>query len=150
MNRIPLAALTVGAVAVAAATAACGDYSDSDTSASAVISGISILDAAGFHAIDESINDDGEVPADAATVARKAQTIVNLTDWPDDLDGDADSLEGIFASLATELEKDEPDMTAAGELATQAHDGLHDFSHEVWAHLEQEAGIEAHDEEGHE
>ena len=83
MHRKYLPAAVALAVAAGLFAAACSDDSESDSSA--MISGISILDAAGFHGIDETINDDRDIPADAATVARKAQTIVNLTEWPEDL-----------------------------------------------------------------
>jgi hypothetical protein len=146
MHRVFIVSLGATlAIGGAALFASCTDDSNEDGT-SAVISGISFLDGAGFHDIDESINDSGDIPAAAATTARHAQAVTNLTDWPDEFDDDAEALETVFANLATELEKEEPDIEAAGELAAQAHDGLHDFSHSIWNHLQSEAGIQVPEE----
>jgi hypothetical protein len=147
-QTMPRALIFLALAALAAfAFAACSDDAG-ESGEGDLIAAITFLDGAGFHGIDESINEEGEVPGDAASVARKAETVVHLTAWPDDLAEDAETLEGIFAALAESLEAESPDLEAAGQNAASAHDGLHDFSGRVWAHLHGEAGVELADD-GH-
>lgn len=127
---------------------ACGDDDDDvdgddhDGDHAEVIAAINFLSNAGLHDIDESINDDGEIPANARTVAQRAEAVTRLTDWPDDLQASADALAQVFADMAVALDGEAPDMAAAGDAAANAHDAEHDFSADVWAHLYAEAGIE--------
>ena len=143
---IPLFALL--AVAGAFLLASCGDDDDDDGatgghgSTDSVLNAILFLDSAGLHDIDDSINDDGEIPADARTIARKAETVTRLTAWPEELQASADTLAGVFADMVAALGGDEPDLTAAGEAAKSAHDVEHDFSGQVWEYLYSEAGVD--------
>lgn len=149
--RRGLLALLFAVLAVVGAVllASCSGDDDDDqgnggTSATqGVLQAILFLDGAGLHGIDDAINEDGEIPADAVTVARKAEAVTRLTDWPSDLERSADALARIFADMAATLDSETPDMDAAGQVATQAHDAQHDFSHDVWQHLYAEAGVEA-------
>ena len=136
-------------VVVAAMLAACGGGSSS--SDSDVASAIDFLDKAGLHGIDESINTDRQVPANAETVFLHAQTVTLLTDWPSEFEDEANALAQTFADAAAAVATDNPDMAKAGEAATKAHDAEHEFSHNIWAHLQSEAGVasaggEDHDE----
>lgn len=128
---------------------ACGDDDDDAENGDAhsgnnaeVIAAINFLSNAGLHGIDESINDDGEIPGNARTQAQRAEAVTRLTEWPEDLQASADALAQIFADMAAALDGDAPDMEAAGEAAKNAHDAEHDFSADVWAHIYAEAGIE--------
>ena len=137
-----LVAFAVIAVLAAVAAAGCGSSGDSDAARdAAVLNAIGILDGAGLHAIDDSINDDKTIPADARTVALKLQAVTALTEWPKELSTQADALERIFAEMVTALSGDKPDVARAGEAAAKAHDAQHEFSGKVWAHLYEEAGI---------
>lgn len=144
---LPLFAML--ALAGAFFVAACGDDDDDGGAAEghgstdSVLNAILYLDSAGLHGIDESINDEGEIPANAQTIARKAETVTRLTEWPEDLQASADTLADVFATMVAALEGEEPDMAAAGEAAKSAHDVEHDFSAEVWEYLYHEAGVEA-------
>jgi hypothetical protein len=139
------AALTIIAAGL---FAACG--SDGGSQEAEVISAINILDKAGLHDIDEGINDEQEIPADARTVALHLQAVVELTSWPGDLEDAAGELAQTFADFAAALDGENPNMARAGELAAQAHDQEHDFSHDAWAWLQEEAGIEVEEEGDHE
>lgn len=151
LNMTRGAAVALGMVALGAAVfGACGSE-DSGSQQSEVLSAISILDGAGLHGIDESINEENEIPADAGTVALKMQAVVELTEWPSDVEDAADQLAQTFSDFAAAVDRDNPDMARAGELAAQAHDQEHDLSHDVWAWLQEEAGMdvtEAGDHEG--
>jgi hypothetical protein len=131
------------AALVALGAAACGDDDGGGSQHAEAISAITILDKAGLHDIDEAINEDKEVPPTARTTALHMQALVNLTDWPGDFDDDARALEKTFADLAASLDSDNPDLGKAGTLAKQAHDQEHELSHNLWAWLQDEAGIEA-------
>jgi hypothetical protein len=125
--------------------AACGGDDDDDSSGddyTAVITAISFTSNAGLHGIDESINDAGEVPADARTVALRSQAVVEVTEWPDELQAGADELAASLGELAAALDSDDPDIEAAGAAAADAHDTEHEFSGEVWDFLYAAAGIE--------
>jgi hypothetical protein len=146
-RRVLLGAGTI-AVLATAAFAACGS-GDSSSQEAEVISAITILDNAGLHGIDESINEEEEIPANARTVALKLQTVLELTSWPSDLEDSAESLAGTMGEFAAALDGENPDMAQAGELAARAHDEEHDFSGETWAWLYEEAGVEVEAEDDH-
>ncbi len=151
LNMTRRAALALGMVALggAALFGACNSE-ESGSQESEVLSAITILDGAGLHGNDESINEENEIPADARTVALKMQAVVELTAWPSDVEDAADELARTFSDFAAALDGDNPDMGRAGELAAQAHDQEHDLSHDVWAWLQEEAGIEVAESGDHE
>lgn len=121
--------------------ASCSDDDGGSGGNAEVINAINILDKAGLHDLDESINTDKEIPANALTTARQLQAVTALTEWPDDLQSKAAALEKIFEEFAAAVDGDNPDVAKAGEASKKAHDAQHDFSHEVWEHLHEEAGI---------
>ncbi|MEX0781346.1 MAG: hypothetical protein WD557_01765 [Dehalococcoidia bacterium] len=151
MNIRRIAALGAGVTVLAGAalSGACGS-DDGASQESEVLSAISILDGAGLHGIDESINEENEIPADARTVALHMQALVELTQWPSDVEDAADGLAQAFEDFAAALDGDSPDMARAGELAAKAHDEQHDLSHDVWAWLQEEAGIDVQESGDHE
>lgn len=147
----PAAVVLLG-LAAALALAACGDDSDNGDGASGntqVLTAINILDNAGLHEMDDEINKEGEIPANGKTVARHLETVVRLTDWPSELEGTANQLAGLLADLAAEFDKDDIDIERAGDLAAQVHDVWHDLSHDTWAYLAKEAGVEGETGDGH-
>lgn len=92
-----------------------------------------LLDTAGFHAIDERINEEGRIePGDAGTV-RRVRRVVAVTDWPPGLEAKADQLVGVLDQYAEALSND--DVEAAKSLASEAHEVQHDLSHAVEAWL---------------
>ena len=130
--------------------AACGDDAEGDSaSASEVLTALNFTGNAGLHDIDESINEGGEIPADARTVALRAETVMRVTAWPSALEEEAEALADVFAEMAATLDGESPDPAAAGEAAARAHDAEHEFSGNAWAYLQEEAGIEAPGEDDH-
>jgi hypothetical protein len=147
------AAAAPGPIALAVAfLAACGEGDTGGVAdeVTGVISAISIMDKAGLHDIDDSINARQTVPPTARTTALKMQAVTKLTTWPEEFEADAATLTTAFAELAAALDSDKPDLAKAGAAAAKAHDVQHDFSTRVWAHLEAEAGIAGAGREGHE
>jgi uncharacterized protein (UPF0147 family) len=148
-RRTLLGTFALVALSGAALFAACGDDDDNGNghgSASSqnaeVLNAILFLSGAGLHGIDDSINDDGVIPANARRVAQRAEAVTRLTNWPDDLKPQAAALADIFKEMGAALEGDSPDLAAAGAAAKRAHDAEHDFSDLVWSHLFHEAGVE--------
>ncbi len=140
--RLILAAAAVFGTA-ALLSSACGGSSNSNSD---VIAGISYIDTAGLHEMNEEIVNTGKIPADAHTVAVKLQTVTLLTEWPDDLDSQAKALAALFGEMAKALDAGNPDVKKVEEATTKAHDGWHDFSHEVWDHLAKEAKVSGADD----
>lgn len=137
-NRAALAILALTSMGLAVACS--GDGSNS--AEVDVVSAITTLDNAGLHAIDESINENQEVPADARTKALRMEAVTRLAEWPEEFEDPADELANTFRELATVLDSDSPDLARAGELAKRAHDEQHDLSGDIWAWLQEEAGME--------
>ncbi|HMO53008.1 MAG TPA: hypothetical protein PJ994_00760 [Tepidiformaceae bacterium] len=149
-RRTLLAAIALVALTGGALFAACGDDDDDDNGHSGsnaqnaeVLNAILFLSGAGLHGIDDSINDEGVVPANARLVAQRAEAVTRITNWPDDIKPQAAALADIFKEMAAALEGDSPDVAAAGAAAKRAHDAEHDFSNLVWDHLFHEAGVES-------
>jgi hypothetical protein len=143
-------ALTTLAVAGLVFAAACGSGGDSEASKdAAILNAVNIMDNAGLHEMDEAINDDKEIPANARTTAQQLQAITNLTEWPDELESQAEALAAIFGEFAAAIEGDSPDIVKAAEASKRAHDAQHDFSHEVWKYLYEKGGVETGAAGGH-
>ena len=155
MNIRKIVPVLAGGVAIALATLAAGgcsnDSNSTDTTAAA-IAGITFLDAQSFHAFKTELTDEGTVPATAASVARKSQAVLELTDWPEAVKDDAKQLAELMDTMADELEKDTVDIEAAKTATSNAHNAWHEFSHLVWDTLQGEAGItggeDGHDDHG--
>ena len=114
-------ALAVATVLAAAALfpSACGD--DDDLAASIAVSSnaeitapLDFLDEAGLHDIETSINNKGEIPATARTVAIRTQAVVLVTVWPKGLQAGATKLAGIFGDMAKSLDGEKPNVKVAG------------------------------------
>lgn len=138
MKVATLAVLALATVGLAAGACSGGGASPSEIS---VVSAITTLDNAGLHAIDELINEDQEVPADARTTALRMEAVTRLADWPEEFEDAASQLAKTLGELAVALDSDNPDLIAAGQLAKRAHDEHHDLSSEIWTWLQEKAGI---------
>jgi hypothetical protein len=151
ISRKSVATAVALLAALGLVAAACGDDGAAEaTKQNETINAIYIMDGAGLHGLDESINDQRTVPANAANTYRRLQAVALLTEWPtSELEEKAETLAGVFEQAAASVDTDNPDLAKAGPLASQAHDGEHDFSAEVWEYLLREAGVagagEAHD-----
>jgi hypothetical protein len=110
--------------------------------APAVISAINILDSAGLHEFDQSIAG-GAVPPTAQTVVTHLLAVLKLTPWPDALKSQAANMTTAISTYVNQLNANTPDMKALGTAAHTAHEGEHDFSHDVWDWLYSQAGIKA-------
>ena len=150
--RRPLALMafaTVSAIAMVA-LAACDDAAeDRSPDDASIVAAISLLDDAGFHGIDDAINQEKKIPATARTTTVRMQTLTRLTAWPTvELEAQATALDALLGELASALEGESPDVAVAGEAARKVHDAQHDFSGAVWEHLYGAADIGGEDGHG--
>jgi len=142
-RRAALAAAAGLALIGGALTACSSDDGGGESEATGVLRAITILDAAGLHEIDESINNENEIPGNAVTVAERMRAVVALTEWPGDLEAQADRLEGLFGDMHAALDADNPDMAKVKQVVADVHDVEHDLSHAAWEYLLGEAGFES-------
>ncbi len=149
-RRLKLTAVFGAVLAVVALGAvACGDSGDDASSEPDVINAINILDKAGLHDLDTQIGTNKTIPSNASTTYQQLQSVTLLTEWPTkDLQTKAKALAAIFGEASAATGGSTPDMAKAADAAKKAHDGEHDFSHEVWDHLYEKAGIKGADD-GH-
>jgi hypothetical protein len=103
----------------------------------------------GLHDMDEGLQA-GTIESSYAPNTRTAVRLLALTDWSDDLQGDADALHGHAVDLLKALE--DQDIDAAAAAASELHEGAHQFTDKVWAAVAadlppDEGGVSAHDDE---
>lgn len=140
-RRLPLFGVFAAVLAAAMfASVACGS-DDASTSNSDVVAVISLMDNAGLHDLDESISKDKTIPATAQSTFQKLQAVTLLADWPKEFESQAKALAAIFGEAAAAVDGEKPDLVKAAEASKKAHDAEHDFSHDLWAHLYEEAGV---------
>ena len=123
-------------------TAACGGSSPSSGNDGATIAALNILDNAGLHDIDGSIQQ-GTIPLTAQTTASHLQTVLLLTPWPAELKSQAVKLAGYLGTLASVLNTDTPDMNKVKDASGYAHAGWHEFSSAAWSYLSDKAGVKS-------
>jgi hypothetical protein len=105
-----------------------------------------LMDTAGFHGIDERLNQEGVIDPGDAGVVNRVNRVLAVTSWPEDLQAQVDSLRATLDKYAEALTND--DVEAAKPLATEAHELQHDLSHAVENWLDGESGAAEHGEEG--
>jgi hypothetical protein len=79
-----------------------------------------------LHAMDEDLNETGVIESSYIPNTRGAVRLLALTDWPADLQEEADALHDTAVELLHALEAD--DAETAGPLATELHEAEHDFN----------------------
>jgi hypothetical protein len=108
-----------------------------------------LMDTAGFHGMDERLNDGGQIEGGDAGVVNRVGRVVAVVDWPEDLKAQAEAFQTVLTQYAEALSND--DVEAAKPLATQTHEQQHDLSHAIagWLSGDSEHGQEHdHDETG--
>jgi hypothetical protein len=139
-----MAFATLSAIAMFA-LAACGDdagATDHSPDDASIVTAISIMDGAGFHEIDDAIQQEKKIPATARTTTIRMQALATLTAWPnDDLKAQAGALATLFGEFAEVLDAESPDMARVSDLSTKVHVAQHEFSGAVWEYLYEAAGL---------
>lgn len=146
-RRLPVIGLLAAILGIAAlASVGCGSDKDSGSDGD-VLNAINIIDKAGLHDLNTQIETDKTIPANAETTYQQLQTVTLLTEWPTgDLKTKGKELAAIFGEAATAMGGTSPDMAKAAAASKKAHDGYHEFSHEVWDYLYGKAGVKGADD----
>ncbi len=105
-----------------------------------------LLDSADLHALDERLNQAGQIEAADAGLINRVNRLIAATAWPAELQPQVDSLREILSQYAEALAND--DQEKAKPLATQAHELQHDLSHAAEHWLGQAAGGSEHSQAG--
>ena len=92
-----------------------------------------IMDTSGFHGMEESLNESGEIDPSYLGAVNRARKVLANTQWPEELAGEADSLVNLLSEFAAALEADDGDRRReeAARLAAEVHEAQHDFSHAI-------------------
>jgi hypothetical protein len=100
-----------------------------EASAFEVASAQYVMDSAGFHQMDESLNETKTVdPAYASTVTKVRKVLTHLT-WPDELKEEGEAFVVKLTDFQEALEAD--DGESAATLATEVHEAQHALSHSI-------------------
>lgn len=135
--------LVLPVIALGMLLTACSDDSEAQTSdVAGQLTVLSIIDAVGFHAIDEELNKagGGEIDPQWLGKVRHGQIAVASIEWPDDLAQQVEEFLDAAQQLAIALEADDPALGAVP--AKAAHEGQHELSTDGWDTLAADAGVE--------
>jgi hypothetical protein len=88
-----------------------------------------VMDTAGFHDMDETLNETKQVDPAYLSAVRRVHKILANTPWPEELHAEAEKFVELLAEFEAALEADDGERAAA--LATEVHEVQHDFSHAV-------------------
>ncbi|MEX0785688.1 MAG: hypothetical protein WD939_03535 [Dehalococcoidia bacterium] len=115
-----------------------------------MIATLNLLDGVGFHDADDAISAGEEPPDGLNGRVLAALRAVAATDWADDLDADAETLQADLQAFFDALANRE--TSDVGAAAAAAHDTYHEFGGAAWTMLGDKAGVTAgeddHDEGG--
>lgn len=103
-----------------------------------------LLDTAGFHAMDEALNEAGQIDPGYSSNVSRVHKVLSSTTWPEALDGSVASFLELLLALGAALADD--DLETAAPLATEAHELQHGLSHDIDAWLGGGAAGHGHDE----
>lgn len=147
-----MAFATLSAIAMVI-LAACGDdagANDHSPDDASIVAAVTIIDGAGFHEIDDAINQEKKIPPTARTTTVRTQTLLRLTAWPTaELEAQASALDVLMGELAASLDSESPDIGVVGEASRKVHVAQHEFSGAVWKYLYEAAHIGTGDGHSH-
>ena len=112
------------AAAAAAPTPEADDHA-SDQAFEVVIAQY-VMANAGFHLMDETLNETRVVDPAYAGAVDQVRKVITRTPWPEEFQGQVDAFHEILEEFSAALEAD--DAEAAATLAAEAHTAQHDLS----------------------
>lgn len=127
--------------AVETQTAGGGDTVQTDAQLAGMITTLNQLDAVGFHELNETIAADEMAPAGTAGPIGKAETAIAATDWPADLQTDADQFQADLATFLAAVEADTQGQEMV-DAALAAHNDYHAFTDSAWTYIGDQVGVE--------
>jgi len=119
--------------------------SGGEASASDMAAALVAIRAADLHGIDEDANDNNTVTAGASGGVTNALLAVAAVEWPGDLEALASDVQVLLQDLLDALESEDPAVVRPP--AAAAHEGTHDFEHEVGTAIREAAGLPVEEEE---
>jgi hypothetical protein len=120
----------------------------SSASASEPLAALNIMDSAGFHSMDTTLNGaNGAIDAQWLGRTRSARIAVASTSWPEELQPQAKAFVEAAGKLQAALGAD--DASAAAGHAKAAHETQHDLSADAYTYLAGKAGIHEAGNGGH-
>jgi hypothetical protein len=111
------------------------------------LAALSIVDSAGFHAMDQALNGgDGKIDPQWLGKVRHGQTAVAAIKWPSELAKQAKAFTDAAEKFATTIEADS--AATAAPAAKANHEAWHELTTDAWELLSKNAGIKVagHDE----
>ncbi|MGE3960104.1 MAG: hypothetical protein AB7F65_00310 [Dehalococcoidia bacterium] len=117
-------------------------HEDAEASAGALVAALRLIDTAGFHGMDETLN--GDTPAiDASWAGATSRAIAaaQAVAWPEELHAAVDLFVADAQALLEAIEAD--DAATAAPLAVAVHESQHALSNDAFAHL---AGLSGSDD----
>ena len=112
-----------------------------------MIATLDVLQGAGFHELNEQVQETGEAPAGASGSVQTALRAVAATEWPEELASDAADLQEALQAFYDALTGEGGDLPGT---AQAAHDRYHMFFDMAWDHLAAQAGLEGAETHAHE
>ena len=88
-----------------------------------------VMDTAGFHAMDEALNQTHVVDPGYLSTVNRVRTVLAQAPWPADLQAPSEAMTSKLDQLAAALAADNGEEAAA--LAAELHEVQHDFSHAI-------------------
>ncbi len=129
-------------LALAVTLAACSSSDAAGESTAGRLTALSIIDAAGFHTMDEGLNKPGgAIDPQWLGRVKHGQIAVASVVWPKDLQEHAKTFTEAAETLATALEAD--NSSTAAPAAKAAHEAQHELSTKGWEGLAKAAGTKA-------
>lgn len=103
-----------------------------------------VMDTAGFHAMDEALNENQTIDPAYLSVVKRVRKVVAQAPWPETLHEQSGAFVDLLDELAAALDADNGPEAAA--LAAEAHAAQHDFTHSIDSWLGGESGDHGHGE----
>ena len=128
---------------VALPTPAAGEHLEDTTGAAFEVAVAQyVMDIAGFHALDEGLNETKTVDPVYLSTVNRVRKVVAQAPWPEELHGQAGAFVDVLTEFAAALEADNGEEAAA--LAAEAHAAQHEFSVAIDAWLGTSEGEHDH------
>jgi outer membrane murein-binding lipoprotein Lpp len=85
-----------------------------------------VMDTAGFHSMDEALNETKTVEASYLSAVKRVQKVLSATVWPEELQAQSTGLMELLDKFAEALDADNGEEAAT--LASEVHTAQHDLS----------------------
>lgn len=112
-----------------------------------MVATLNLLDNAGLHEAEEALIAGEELPEGLNGRVLASLRAVAVTDWPDELDADAQGLQDALLVFFDALR--DPETSDLAGTSTAAHEAWHEFSGDGWMYLGASAGLTTTGDDDH-